>query len=55
MPLVGADKSDGMHFCSRPVVPWSHAMTGRGLAGGSLGANTVATAVADMLSFTVVV
>ena len=50
MPLVGADKSDGMHFCSRPVVPCSHAMTGRGPAGGSVGANTVATAVAGVLS-----
>jgi len=54
MPLVGVDKSDGMHFCSKPVVACSHATTGRGPAGGSVGANTVATAVAGVLSSTVV-
>src|SRR5258708_37326940 len=54
MPAVGADRSDGMHFCSKPVVACSHAMTGRGPAGGSVGANTVATAVAGVLSSTVV-
>src|SRR5881275_2969415 len=37
-----------------PVVPCSHVMTGRGPAGGSVGANTVATAVAGVLSSTVV-
>jgi hypothetical protein len=54
MPALGAEKSDGMHFCSKPVVPCSHAMTGRRPAGGAVGANTVATAVAGVLSFTVV-
>jgi hypothetical protein len=54
MPALGAEKSDGMHFCSKPVVPCSQEMTGRGPAGGSVGANTVATAVAGVLSSTVV-
>src|SRR6266576_2756017 len=50
MPLVDADRSDGMHFCSKPVVACSHAMTGRRPAGGSVDANTVATADAGVLS-----
>jgi hypothetical protein len=54
MPALGAEKSDGMHFCSKPVVPCSQEMTGRGPAGGSVGANTVATAVAGVLLSTVV-
>src|SRR5207237_4018439 len=54
MPLLDADRSDGMHFCNKPVVACSHAMTGRGPAGGSVDANTVATAAAGVLSFTVV-
>src|SRR5256885_14889519 len=46
MPFVAADRSDGMHFCTRPVVACSHAMTGRGPTEESVGANTIATAVA---------
>ena len=55
MPTVGSETSDGMHFCRRPVVPCSQVITGRGPAGGSVGANTVATAVAGVLSLTLVV
>jgi hypothetical protein len=55
MPTVGADTSDGMHFCSRPVVPCSQVITGRRRAGCSVGANTAATAVAGVLSLTLVV
>jgi hypothetical protein len=54
MPALGAEKSDGMHFCNKPVVPCAHVMTGRGPAGGLVDANTVATAVAGVLSSTVV-
>ena len=53
-PLVGADKSEGIHFCSKPVVACPHVTTGRGPVRGSVGANTVATAVAGVLSSTVV-
>jgi hypothetical protein len=54
MPLLAADRSDGMHFCNRPVVACSHAITGRGLVVESIGANTIATAIAGVLSSTLV-
>jgi len=55
MPAVGMEASDGMHFCRSPVVPCSHAITGREPGGETDGAKTVAAAVAGVLSSTVVV
>lgn len=44
-----------MHFCLMPTVPCCHKITGLGSRGGCSGANTVATAVAEAPSGSVVV